>query len=184
MARMQPVLLLFLHQLELIHITLSGDITRSLRRRSVEDDPQVIILEEQQHNHISCQRFLVVTRCLAPVVARGNATVLKTELTIAFPLPEPAETPTKLPFMDVFAFLPLRSYGLVFVLQADWEVPSSRESIDASSAWNQWLRDETPALFLDAAEQLLARVVAAGESSEKVQLVNLLFQVEHMSDVC
>jgi hypothetical protein len=103
--------------------------------------------------------------------------VLKTELTIAFPLPESAETPTKLPFMDVFAFLPLRSYGLAFVLQADWEVPSSRESIDASSAWNQWLRDETPTLFLCAAEQLLARAVAAVETSERVQLVNLLFQL-------
>jgi len=184
MGRMQPVLLLFLHQLEWIHITLSGGITRSLRRRSDEDDTQVIILEEQQHNQTSRQRFLVVTRCLAPVVARGNATVLSTELTIAFPLPESAETPTRLPFMDVFAFLPLRSYGLVFVLQADWEVPSSRESIDASSAWNQWLLDKTPPLFLDAAKQLLARAVAAGESSEKVQLVNLLFQVEHTSDVC
>jgi hypothetical protein len=199
MGRMQPVLLLFLHQLEWIHITLSSGITRSLRRRSVEDDAQVIILEEKQDNHISRkviileekqdnhishQRFLVVTRKLKPGVARGNATVLSTELTIAFPLPESAETPTKLPFMDVFAFLPLRSYGLVFVLQADWEVPSSRESIDASSAWNQWLRDQTPALFLDAAKQLLARAVAAGETSERVQLVNLLFQVEHPSDVC
>ena len=93
--------------------------------------------------------------------------MLSTELTIAFPLPESAETPTRLPFMDVFAFLPLRSYGLAFVLQADWEVPSSRESIDASSAWNQWLRDETPTLFLDAAEQLLARAVAAVETSER-----------------
>ena len=177
MGRMQPVLLLFLHQLEWIHITLSGGMTRSLRRRSDEDDTQVIILEEQQHNHISRQRFLVVTRCLAPVVARGNATVLSTELTIAFPLPESADTPAKLPFMDVFAFLPLRSYGFAFVLQADWEVPSSRESIDASSAWNQWLRDETPTLFLDAAGQLLARAVAAGETCERVQLVNLLFQL-------
>ncbi len=137
------MLLLFLHKLELIHITLSGGITHSLGRRSVENKSEdslrtkVIILEEHQHNHISCQRFLVVTRCLAPVVARGNATVSQTELTITFPLPESAETPTKLPFMDVFAFLPLRSYGLVFVLQADWEVPSSRESIDASSVWNQ-----------------------------------------------
>jgi hypothetical protein len=178
---MQPVLLLFLQKLEEIHIKLSGGMTRSLRRRSEvkkkqhNHTTQVIILEEQQHDHTSRQRFLVVTRELAPVVARGNATVLSTELTIAFPLPEPADTPAKLPFMDVFAFLPLRSYGFAFVLQADWEVPSSRESIDASSAWNQWLRDETPTLFLHAAKQLLER--AENNTSERVQLVNLLFQL-------
>ena len=43
---------------------------------------------------------------------------------------------------SVFAFLPLRSYGLRFVLQADWVVPSNREAVDCDSGWNQRLRDE------------------------------------------
>jgi nucleoid-associated protein YgaU len=44
----------------------------------------------------------------------------------------------------------LRSYGLRFVLQADWLVPSSRESVDADSCWNQALRDEIPGMLLAA----------------------------------
>jgi hypothetical protein len=50
----------------------------------------------------------------------------------------------------VFAFLPLQSYGFRFVVQADFEVPSSREAIDESSPWNQWIRGEIPALFVEA----------------------------------
>lgn len=50
----------------------------------------------------------------------------------------------------MYAFLPLRSYGLRFILQADWQVPSSREAVDADSPWNQALRDEVPALLMSA----------------------------------
>eukprot|EP00798_Chlamydomonas_sp_ICE-L_P022831 gene22833-30005_t len=49
--------------------------------------------------------------------------------------------------LQVFAFLPLRSYGLRFVVQADFVVPSSREAVDSDSAWNQMLRDQLPGLF-------------------------------------
>ena len=43
---------------------------------------------------------------------------------------------------------------------ADWEIPSSRESVDASSAWNQWLRDEVPAMLFTAAEAFVKRAWA------------------------
>ena len=46
------------------------------------------------------------------------------------------------------------------LLQADWEIPSSRESVDAASEWNQWLRDEVPAVFLAAVEAFVARATA------------------------
>lgn len=50
----------------------------------------------------------------------------------------------------VFAFLPLRSYGFRFIIQADFDVPSSREDVDKDSAWNQWLRQEIGSLFVQA----------------------------------
>lgn len=43
---------------------------------------------------------------------------------------------------------------------ADWEIPSSRESVDASSAWNQWLRDEVPTVLLTAAKAFVKRALA------------------------
>lgn len=48
----------------------------------------------------------------------------------------------------MFAFLPLRSYGFRFIVQGDFDLPSSREDVNANSAWNQWLREEIPSLFM------------------------------------
>ncbi|KAK1306279.1 hypothetical protein QJS10_CPA10g01356 [Acorus calamus] len=50
----------------------------------------------------------------------------------------------------VFAFLPLRTYGLKFILQGDFVLPSSREEVDGDSAWNQWLLSKFPTLFVNA----------------------------------
>ena len=55
-----------------------------------------------------------------------------------------------LPPQNVFAYLPLRSYGFRFIIQGDFEVPSSREDVDSDKSWNQWLREEIPRLFIDA----------------------------------
>ncbi|KAJ9555573.1 hypothetical protein OSB04_010187 [Centaurea solstitialis] len=57
------------------------------------------------------------------------------------------------PKMDqqyVFAFLPLRTYGLKFIIQGDFILPSSREEVDGDSPWNQWLLSEFPSLFVDS----------------------------------
>nr|GFD14301.1 histidine kinase-, DNA gyrase B-, and HSP90-like ATPase family protein [Tanacetum cinerariifolium] len=56
----------------------------------------------------------------------------------------------KLEHQPVFAFLPLRNYGLKFIIQADFILPSSREEVDGDSPWNQWLLSEFPNLFLSA----------------------------------
>lgn len=55
---------------------------------------------------------------------------------------------------QVFAFLPLRSYGFRFIVQGDFDLPSSREDVNRDSAWNQWIRDEIPQLFLHAIEKI------------------------------
>jgi hypothetical protein len=64
--------------------------------------------------------------------------------------------------------LPLRSYGLRFVLQADWQVPSSRESVDADSCWNQALRDEVPGMLLAAMHAFMS--LADGDSSSSTSV--------------
>lgn len=107
-----------------------------------------------------------------------RANVATTELALAFPLPASREATavhTALPPLSVFAYLPLRSYGLKFLLQADWIVPSSRESVDDSSPWNQWLREEVPPLFqrailrfVEMAEELLA----SDDASAAAHLMN------------
>lgn len=53
---------------------------------------------------------------------------------------------------QVFAFLPLRSYGFRFIVQGDFDLPSSREDVNSDSPWNQWLREEIPFLFIETME--------------------------------
>jgi len=36
------------------------------------------------------------------------------------------------------------------VSSGDFDVPSSREEVDRDSMWNQWLRSEIAATFVDA----------------------------------
>ncbi|CAE7230255.1 NOV, partial [Symbiodinium necroappetens] len=55
-----------------------------------------------------------------------------------------------------FAWLPLRSYGFRFIIQADWAVPSSREAILAESPLNQTLRRHLPDIFCNLIEELAA----------------------------
>lgn len=52
--------------------------------------------------------------------------------------------------MDVFAYLPLRSFGFKFIIQADFAVPASRQDLNQDSSWNQWLVKHIPALFVKA----------------------------------
>jgi hypothetical protein len=48
----------------------------------------------------------------------------------------------KLPNQPLFAYLPLRSFGFRFILQGDFEVPTTREDVLRDNAWNEWLKKE------------------------------------------
>lgn len=52
----------------------------------------------------------------------------------------------------VYAYLPIRSYGLPFALQADWLVPASRQDV-TNTAWNQQLRESVPVAFMAAVKE-------------------------------
>lgn len=45
---------------------------------------------------------------------------------------------------EVFSFLPIKPYGLKFIIQADFDLTSSRESISVDSSWNIYLREIIP----------------------------------------
>ncbi|KAK3004440.1 hypothetical protein RJ639_020202 [Escallonia herrerae] len=78
--------------------------------------------------------------------------VQSTEISVAFTLQESCDGNyiPNLEHQPVFAFLPLRTYGLKFILQGDFILPSSREEVTGDSPWNQWLLSEFPSLFVGA----------------------------------
>ncbi|XP_033634434.1 uncharacterized protein LOC117295789 isoform X1 [Asterias rubens] len=138
-ADIQPSLLLFLNRLRSVTIVNTDDNSSShMSRKDIREN--VIEIRHSKHS----DRWLLTKK-------RLNASKLQriqiesTELGLAFPLSEGMSSE-----QNVFAFLPLRSYGFHFIIQGDFDIPSSREDVDADSAWNQWLLEEIPLLFTEA----------------------------------
>jgi hypothetical protein len=75
-----------------------------------------------------------------------------TELILGFSLQEDGSADTRLE-QKVFAFLPTRSYGFKFLIQADFLVPANREDIHKDTQWNKWIRDNIASTFLLAVEE-------------------------------
>ncbi|XP_041829730.1 protein NO VEIN isoform X2 [Melanotaenia boesemani] len=141
-----PSLLLFLHRLRSITIyNQSEKRLVSMTRKDLSDS----VLEVEHTEGI--ERWLVVKTTLQPKKIKED--VESTELALAFQLGSNIAEgdvvcqPQKQP---VFAYLPLRSFGFRFIIQGDFDIPSSREDVDRDSSWNQWLRSEIPQLFLQA----------------------------------
>ncbi|XP_071400261.1 uncharacterized protein [Centroberyx affinis] len=141
-----PSLLLFLHRLR--SITIYNQSEKRLVTMTRRDLSHNIL--EVEHTE-GTERWLVVKGTLQPKKIKVD--IESTELALAFQLGSDITAsdircqPQKQP---VFAFLPLRSFGFRFIIQGDFDIPSSREDVDRDSPWNQWLRSEIPQLFLQA----------------------------------
>ncbi|KAG7391584.1 hypothetical protein PHYBOEH_006646 [Phytophthora boehmeriae] len=109
---------------------------------------------------VAQQNWLVVKEKLEPPPLFGRD--CPTEIAIAFPIApqqdstnDPADRP---PLQQVFAYLPLRSYGFRFILQGDFEIPSSREAITNGSEWNEWVVSKFPKLVRAAVSSYVAGI--------------------------
>ncbi|XP_059180709.1 uncharacterized protein wu:fj29h11 [Centropristis striata] len=143
-----PSLLLFLHRLRCISIyNQSENRVVTMTRKDLSHS-----VLEVEHTE-GTERWLVVKTMLQPKKIKEKSNVESTELALAFQLDSGITEsdlvcqPQKQP---VFAYLPLRSFGFRFIIQGDFDIPSSREDVDRDSSWNQWLRSEIPQLFLQA----------------------------------
>nr|ABF99415.1 expressed protein [Oryza sativa Japonica Group] len=148
---LHPSLLLFLHRLKCIKFkNMMNDTLLVMRRKALGNG---IVRISNGNDMMS---WLVVSKKLQGTIVRND--VCSTEIAVAFTLQETqmGEYEPYLKQQPVFAFLPLRNYGLKFILQGDFVLPSSREEVDADNAWNQWLLSEFPSLFVSAQESFCA----------------------------
>ncbi|OVA05273.1 protein of unknown function DUF3883 [Macleaya cordata] len=148
---LHPSLLLFLHRLRCIKFKnmLTNDCI-VMRRETLGNG-----IVKVSHGKEKMSWFVASQKLQASVI---RPDVQTTEIAIAFTLEELANGEYK-PHIEqqpVFAFLPLRTYGLKFILQGDFVLPSSREEVDGDSAWNQWLLSEFPGLFVSALRSFCA----------------------------
>ncbi|XP_028975778.2 uncharacterized protein wu:fj29h11 isoform X2 [Esox lucius] len=136
-----PSLLLFLHRLRSITIyNQPENRVVTMTRRDLSHN-----VLEVEHTE-GTERWLVVKHTVHPTKIKEE--VDSTELALAFQLGDDIRAPPQK--QPVFAFLPLRSFGFRFIIQGDFDIPSSREDVDRDSLWNQQLRSEIPQLFLNA----------------------------------
>ncbi|KAJ3681637.1 hypothetical protein LUZ60_014210 [Juncus effusus] len=147
---LHPSLLLFLNKLKCIKFKSEFDGMYKIMRK--ENLGNGIIRVSDGNNTMN---WLVVRKKLSGgIIIRPE--VQTTEIAMAFTLEESQNSEESTEFkpylthQPVFAFLPLRNYGLKFILQADFILPTSREEVDSNSAWNQWLLSEFPDLFISA----------------------------------
>ncbi|OQS00244.1 phosphoserine aminotransferase [Thraustotheca clavata] len=145
LSQIQPSILLFLNQLQSLEI--KNDVletTVHFQKRWISSDTVELQTETSSQQWFVSNRTLLAPKSnLRENVQEGA----ETKIQVAFPIYS-ADTIT-FPLQSVFAYLPLQSYGFRCILQADFEVPSSREAV-LDSPWNQWLLLEFPALFVDA----------------------------------
>ncbi|XP_076948185.1 protein NO VEIN-like [Bidens hawaiensis] len=142
---LHPSLLLFLHRLECIKFrNLINDSFITMRKEVVGDDIVSISLGKEKMTW-----FVKSCKLQANHIRHDVQT---TEISMALMLEDlnNGNYIPKLEHQPVFAFLPLRNYGLKFIIQADFVLPSSREEVDGDSPWNQWLLSEFPNLFVNA----------------------------------
>ncbi|KAM8729268.1 uncharacterized protein AB9X84_026582 isoform 1-T2 [Acanthopagrus schlegelii] len=141
-----PSLLLFLHRLRSIIIYNQSE--KRLVRMTRKDLSHNVL--EVEHTE-GIDHWLVVKTMVHPKKIKED--VESTELALAFQL-DSSNTESDIVWQPqkqpVFAYLPLRSFGFRFIIQGDFDIPSSREDVDRDSSWNQSLRSEIPRLFLQA----------------------------------
>lgn len=93
-------------------------------------------------------------------MSRRGAALSETTISVALPFPSEStrgDTPGAGPATaPVYAFLPVRDFGMRFAIQADWLLPASREDVLSDNAWNEWLRGQVPNVLRQAIDGLAA----------------------------
>ncbi|CAF3623985.1 unnamed protein product [Rotaria sp. Silwood1] len=151
----QAKLLLFLNRLRRIEIVgqLSSATTSDRSRiftRIDHADGKIIELQETTTNGtVTTNLWLVVKKVLQvpehvkEKLCEVKCDVHSTTIAIAYPLNNLQNSIQQLPpAQPLFAYLPLRSYGFRFILQADFEIPVTRQEILHDNIWNEWLKNE------------------------------------------
>lgn len=148
-AQITPSLMLFLRKLRIIEI--ENKITKKNQRiRRIDYDGY---LEIKQGSKNSCWKTIRKTiQVPDDIHEERRKDVLESVIMLAFPLKNKGLAITS-EEQSVFAFLPIRKYGLKFIIHADFVLPVGREDILKENAWNEWLRNSIASLFLEAIEE-------------------------------
>ncbi|KAH8819773.1 hypothetical protein F5884DRAFT_849076 [Xylogone sp. PMI_703] len=114
------------------------------KSEDLRGEDQVIILHEGE---VSLP-YLIKTHVIKDLPKeKKRLNWSQTKILLAFPAVEKHKQP-KLVTQNVYAFLPIRNYGMKFLLQGDFLLTASREDIESTLPWNITIRDALADAFL------------------------------------
>ncbi|CAI5746147.1 unnamed protein product [Peronospora destructor] len=128
------------------------------------------------------QNWLVVKEKLEspPLFSHSHPTEIALALPVAVHQKDSGERSDRPPLQQVFAYLPLRSYGFRFILQGDFEIPSSREAITNGSEWNEWLVSKFPPLLSAAVSSYISTFERDETSDGQLSGKNVIAAMSHL----
>jgi hypothetical protein len=157
---LEPSSFMFLRRLSKIRVVRlddSGDtfdeLVMSHEHRQFTDDLEVVTTTRSKGTKSWKSRYL-----LSDYVARGMPStelrqgVTETSIKLAFPINDQQQP--LIAKQDVYAFLPVCSFGLPFLIQADFLLVASRQGIDESQPWNRRLQDHIVFALIQAFQRL------------------------------
>ncbi|OBW65625.1 MAG: hypothetical protein AUREO_043040 [Aureobasidium pullulans] len=157
---LEPSSFMFLRRLSKIRVVRlddSGDtfdeIIMSHDQRVFTDDLQLVTTTKTKGTRSRRSRYVVsdyTAREMPSTELRQGVT--ETSIKLAFPLDDQQQP--LIAKQDVYAFLPVCSSGLPFLIQADFLLVASRQGIDESQPWNRRLQDHIIYALIQAFQRL------------------------------
>ncbi|KAI7635008.1 hypothetical protein KC322_g22026, partial [Hortaea werneckii] len=155
LLELKPELLIFLRQLKRVVVTLRDNAGKVKRTFSLaREDSQVSGIRLTTLRHIvtlpkaaTTEEQFLVFRDTKTGMPREKKRENVTESDVLMAFPVSASMQPVLSDRRTFNYLPIRSYGLPFVLQGDFMLSASREDILQQNKWNDAVVDATIALF-------------------------------------
>ncbi|THX76645.1 hypothetical protein D6D08_05258 [Aureobasidium pullulans] len=157
---LEPSSFMFLRRLSKIRVVRlddSGDtfdeIIMSHDQRAFTDDLQLVTTTKTKGTRSRRSRYVVsdyTAREMPSTELRQGVT--ETSIKLAFPLDDQQQP--LIAKQDVYAFLPVCSSGLPFLIQADFLLVASRQGIDESQPWNRRLQDHIIYALIQAFQRL------------------------------
>uniref|UniRef100_A0AAV1UFX7 Protein NO VEIN C-terminal domain-containing protein n=1 Tax=Peronospora matthiolae TaxID=2874970 RepID=A0AAV1UFX7_9STRA len=187
---LEPSVLLFLRRIRELRLR---DLTRQhthhflKKEKKLHRNTHIVLLlsrvkKDEESAKVAQQNWLVVKNELEPPLLFHRSH--PTEIALALPI---SGQGVKLggridrpPLQHVFAYLPLRSYGFRFILQGDFEIPSSREAITNGSEWNEWLVSKLPALVCAAVSSYISTIERDEECNAKLCAEQAISAISHL----
>ncbi|KAH8669611.1 hypothetical protein BGZ60DRAFT_564070 [Tricladium varicosporioides] len=151
---LDPKMLIFLRRLRAINLTIvdNGKIWKKCIRRS--DQEQTFGLVVSLFEDDTSTQYLIRKHHVKDLPTENKRpNCFEAEITFGFPLYEVTKVP-EMKSQNVYAFLPIRDYGLQFLLQSDFLLTANRQDIDASSSWNRAICNAFVGAFIKTVEYL------------------------------